>query len=390
MSNPTQSRSSSAPDPDLLELEHLRETRERLEIALEASRMGVFDLDLTTMTARTSLRHNEIFGYTEPVEAWNPEIFTEHVVPEDRELIAPAFERAMATGDFDLCVRVRWPDGSIHWMRDWGRVYRDDDGEPVRMVGVTEDVTEAKRAEAELRAAKEEAEEANRLKSRFMAMMSHELRTPLTGIIGSADVLDLERRDGASSRERAAVARIRSTAWHMAALVDDLLSLARSEAGKEEVNVGPADLASIARQVIAIVATQAEAKGVGLRLEGAGQALPLRTDEGKVRQIIMNLAGNAVKYTAEGEVVVRAERTAEGGVRLSVRDTGPGIAPEDHERIFEPFAQLEGTGVRGGTGLGLAIARRLARLLGGDVTLESEAEVGSVFTLLLPAEPPAS
>ncbi|MBW3552729.1 MAG: PAS domain-containing protein [Gemmatimonadetes bacterium] len=384
MPNPTQPRMSPAVEHETLEGENLRETRERLEIALEASGMGVWDVDLTTMTARTSLRHNQIFGYTEPVE-WSPAIFTEHALPEDRQLVAPAFERAMETGQFELTARVRWPDGSVHWIRDWGRVYRDEEGRPVRMVGVTEEVTEAKRGEEELLAAKRVAEAANRAKSRFLTVMSHELRTPLTGIIASAELLGGLAADGATARQQAAVKRIQSTAWHMTTLIDDLLSLARSEAGREELHEAECDLVRIARQVVGIVATQAEVKGLTLNLEGADEAAPLRTDPGKARQILTNLVGNAVRYTSEGEVGVRVARSADGVVLVAVRDTGPGIALQDQERIFEPFTQLRSELPGGaGTGLGLAIARRLARMLGGDVLLESEPGVGSTFTFRLP------
>ena len=389
MPNPTRAR--PATESDALERAHLEETRDRLEIALEASGMGIFDLDLATMSARTTMRHNEIFGYTQPVEAWSPTIFKEHVVSEDRPLVDAAFETAMETGDFDLTARVRWPDGSVHWMRDWGRVYRDDEGRPVRLVGVTEDVTEAKRVEEELRRAKEEAEEASQARGRFLAVMSHELRTPLTGIIGSADVLALELGEDGPARAQTGITRIRSTAWHMVTLIDDLLALARSEAGKEELRVADADIARIARDVSGILTTQADAKGLTLRLDGLDGEAPLRTDPGKVRQILMNLAGNAIKYTRDGEVAVRVSATGEGGAVVTVTDTGPGIAPEDRERIFEPFAQLNATGgVAGGTGLGLAIARRLARLLGGDIELESEVGGGSTFTLRLPSMDPES
>ena len=383
MTDPVQSRPGLPDEIEVMSEESLREARERLAIALEASDMGWFDLDMTTMEAVTSFRHNQIFGYTEPVAAWSPSIFLDHVVEEDHPRVEEAFDKARQTGRFDLTARVRWPDGSIRWMRDWGRMYRDQDGTPVRMIGVTEDVTDAMRAKEALRAARKEAEEASRAKSRFLAMMSHELRTPLTAIIGSAELLQARVAE-AGDRELAALDRIRSSAWHMATLVDDLLTLARSEEGTEEVRPRNTDVAKTLREVAAIVRPDARSKGLDLRLEGIDQPITLRTDAGKLRQIIMNLAANAVKYTSAGHVAVSVG-TGGPGVCIRVRDTGPGIAPEDRERIFDPFTRAdEGPGAAG-SGLGLAIARRLAHLLGGDLELESEVGRGSTFVLRLPS-----
>lgn len=129
----------------------LRQAQQRLEGALEAARMGVWDIDLTTMTARTSLRHNQIFGYTDPVQVWGSELFKEHIHSEDQDAFRAAFTQAMESGNFDLTVRVRWPNGEVHWVHAWGRVYYDENGTPVRMAGVTRDVTDAKAAELALR-----------------------------------------------------------------------------------------------------------------------------------------------------------------------------------------------------------------------------------------------
>ena len=136
----------------------IREAQQSLDIALKAAGMGVWDLDLTTMNAHTSRRHDEIFGHMEPLAGWGPDALRQHIVPEDRQAMDEAYERALETGEFNLAVRVAWPDGSIHWIQDLGRVYHDDEGHPIRMAGVTREVTEQKRAEETLRLAKEAAE----------------------------------------------------------------------------------------------------------------------------------------------------------------------------------------------------------------------------------------
>ena len=388
MSNPTRERPLSEPDASLEVEADLVDSRERLAIALEASGMGVFDLDLRTMKARTTLRHNEIFGYFEPVPEWSPEIFRRHVVEADRGLLDEAIDRAMETGSFDLTARVRWPDGTVRWMRDWGRVYRDEAGVPVRVVGVTRDVTAEKEAEAALREAKREAEEANRAKGRFLAVMSHELRAPLSGIIGSTDLMELTLGEGDTERNQAAVGRIRSTAWHLVSIVDDLLALARSEAGVEEVHWAEADVAAIAREIVEILGPQARGPGGGLEVVGADREVSFRTDAGKVRQVVMNLVSNAVRHAGESPVTVTV-RTTGSSAFVVVEDRGPGIPPEDQARVFEPYIQLDDAAGGSGTGLGLAISRRLARLMGGDVLLESDGSSGCTFTLRLPLEPPA-
>jgi len=249
------------------------------------------------------------------------------------------------------------------------------------------------RAEARILAALARAEEAtraaeaaNEAKSRFLAVMSHELRTPLTGVIGFADLLETEVLGPMSERQRDALARIKASSWHLVSIIDEILSISRVEAGKEEVRWEEADVAAIAREVAAIVEPQAIARMLTLHREGTNQPVPVRTDAGKVRQILTNLLGNAAKFTERGSIGILVDGSDPMCVRVRVSDTGGGIAPEHQERIFEPFTQVDSSHTRegSGTGLGLAICRRLARLIGGDVTLESNPGRGSTFTLELP------
>jgi PAS domain S-box-containing protein len=263
------------------------------------------------------------------------------------------------------------------------------DGEVEAIAGTTRDVTDRKRTEEELREAKRLAETASHAKSQFLAVMSHELRTPLTGVIGFADLLANEVLGPATSRQQEALSRIKASSWHLVSIIDEILTLTRAEAGREEAHYEVTDVAEIAREVVSILAPRAEACHLALHLQGAEDPLPAWTDPGKVRQILINLVGNAVKYTRRGDVAVEIDRSDAAWHRVHVRDTGPGIRPEDQERIFEAFTQLDSSLTRNGegTGLGLAIGRRMARLLGGDITLRSTPGEGSTFTLLLPARP---
>jgi len=256
----------------------------------------------------------------------------------------------------------------------------------------TWEAVERGRAEAALREAKEVAEEASASKSRFLAVMSHELRTPLTGVIGFAGLLEGEVLGPMTAKQRDAAARIQTATWHLVGIINEILTLSRAEAGKEEIHITEADLSALCLEVAGFVEPQALARGLDLRVEGADAPIVVRTDPGKVRQILTNLAGNAIKYTEEGHVTIQLHRSAPDAIEVHVHDSGPGIDPSDHERIFEPFTQVDSSLTRrsSGTGLGLAIARRLARLLGGDVTVRSELHVGSTFTLRVPRSPPAA
>jgi PAS domain S-box-containing protein len=366
----------------------LRESEERLRIALEAADLGTWDLDLTSDVASVrSLRHDQIFGYEAAQGEWGQEIAMRHVLPEDRAAFQQAFARAVETGVLSFEVRVRWPDGSIRWIAPLGRTYFDPDGRPVRMAGVVADITERKlTAEAAERA--RTAERASEAKSQFLAVMSHELRTPLNGIIGYADLLEGEVLGSISAGQRDALARIKASSWHLVSIIDEILNLSRAEAGKVAMHAEEADAAEIASEVIGTLEPESARRGLDLRLRnGAREPALLWTDAGKVRQILLNLVGNALRYTREGEISVELDSgSVPGHFSVHVRDTGPGIAPEDQERIFEPFTQVDGSLTRTteGTGLGLAISRKLARLLGGDITLQSTPGKGSTFTLLLP------
>lgn len=261
---------------------------------------------------------------------------------------------------------------------------------------------------AELERLSAELLRANRAKSEFLANVSHELRTPLNAIVGFVDLL----RDGVygelTPRQEGPVQRIESSATHLRQLVDQVLDLAKMTAGRMEVHTEAIDLRPFVLDVTTEIEPLASERGLHLSI-AIGPSVPrIRSDAGHLRQVIVNLLGNAVKYTTDGAISVRARviapdearpstlpRPASGlgvWVAIQVSDTGIGIATNDQERIFEEFEQVNagprGDSARRGTGLGLPISRRLARLLGGDLTVESELGKGSTFTVWLPIETP--
>ena len=264
---------------------------------------------------------------------------------------------------------------------------------------------------AELEHLSFELARANRAKSEFLANVSHELRTPLAAIIGYVDLL----RDGSygelGPRMVGPVERIQASAEHLQALVDQILDLAKLSAGRLDVHREPLSLRAFVIDVAAEIEPLVIQKGLALSLQVPATLPRLSTDPMHLRQILLNLLGNAVKFTAQGTITVRATLVADpttalsgsalrqrpllaaGGawIALQVADTGIGIAEKDLQRIFEEFEQVEpgsrADSVRRGTGLGLTITRRLARLLDGDITVESAAGAGSTFTCWLPVDP---
>lgn len=256
----------------------------------------------------------------------------------------------------------------------------------VQYVTVGRDVTQRKELETQLQAARVQAEEANAAKSAFLANMSHELRTPLNAVIGYAEILAEDLR--AEERDEAAgdAERIRAAARHLLALINEVLDLSKIEAGRMELHVADVDGDELVREAAEAVELAARAKGVAVVVEIAPTLRHLRTDGVKLRQCVLNLLSNAVKFTQTGTVRLRAR--VEGGLaRIEVEDTGIGMNPEQLKRLFQPFMQADSdTSARfGGTGLGLAITRRLAMLMGGDVTVRSAPGVGSVFELTIAA-----
>jgi PAS domain S-box-containing protein len=230
-----------------------------------------------------------------------------------------------------------------------------------------------------------EAIHANAAKSEFLAVMSHELRTPLNAIIGYADLLDAGVAGDLNAPQREQLGRIRIGSKHLLRLIEEVLLFSRLEAGREEVLRERVDLAVLAREACSLVEPLAREKGLEFRVELAPEPVWVVTDTGKVHQIVLNLLSNAVEFTDAGAVELTLREEGTDAV-LGVRDTGIGIAPENLERIWDAFSQVEQAPTRrvGGTGLGLSVTRNLARLLGGDVTVASEMGRGSVFTLRLP------
>ncbi|MCW1918175.1 ATP-binding protein [Rhodobacter sp. KR11] len=275
----------------------------------------------------------------------------------------------------------RGKSGRLFWVETSITPIFAEDGALVHWIAVERDITEAKAREAELARARLVAEEAVQSKSRFLANMSHEIRTPMNGVIGVAELLSQTRLN---ATQRDYVETILDSGRLLLEIINDILDLAKLQSGSSALEARPFDLRAMVEGVVRILTPVAAKKGIALRIEMEGPAAVLG-DEGKLRQILVNLVGNAVKFTLAGEVVLKVRPPCVPGqmLEIAVQDTGIGIAPDRIQRIFESFAQADNGISRqfGGTGLGLTISSMLAERMGGGISVRSEIGHGSTFTL---------
>jgi signal transduction histidine kinase len=268
---------------------------------------------------------------------------------------------------------------------------RGDDGAIVKWFGSNTDIEDNKRAARELERVHLEALEANRAKSDFLTAMSHELRTPLNAICGYAQLLEMGLRGPITEEQRIDLRRIDRSQKHLLGLINDVLNFAKLGAGKMEYDIGDVPMREMVDSVADIVASQIEAKGLNFVSHACASDLVVRADADRLRQVIINLVGNAIKFTpAGGDIVIECERN-DVVATTSVRDSGVGIAQDKLASIFEPFVQVDrkfSTNSEG-VGLGLTISREFARGMGGELHVESEVDIGSTFTITLPVAVPA-
>ena len=281
----------------------------------------------------------------------------------------------------------RRKDGTLYWELATISPVQDDKGELHHFIAIKEDITERKAMEASLSEALIAAEAGNRAKSEFFGIMSHELRTPLNGVLGSAELLTYTPLD---EEQEALTATVNKCGEHLLAIVKDILDFSSMEAGKLAIEVAPMSIADLVKTAADTIRKTAVEKGLELRCETKpGVPHQITGDALRIRQILINLSGNAVKFTSSGSVVLRVAPAAEGRfLDFSVEDTGIGISPDTIGHLFKPFTQVDMTSTRtfGGTGLGLAISKRLAEAMGGTITVASILGRGSTFTFRLPLE----
>ena len=288
--------------------------------------------------------------------------------------------------DFESAVYRR--DGTVIWITETCREVRTSTGRLLYYEGTVEDITGRKRREEELRAAKVAAETANRAKTEFLATMSHELRTPLNAVMGFAELIHKESLGAVSvPAYRDYAGNIHASGQHLLAVINDILDFVKAESGSMALEIGTVDLSYLSGSVIRLLKNQARTAGVDLIDRMPDGAVPCQGDERRLRQVLINLVGNAIKFTpAGGSVTITGTRAADGQARLEVRDTGIGMSAKDLAHVGEPFYQADSKLDRkyDGTGLGLAICKRLVKLHGGSMTIDSAPGKGTVIAVLLP------
>ena len=372
--------------------EALRENEQQLSLALQTGRLGSWQLDFKTNILSTSAQCKVNFGLPLDAEFSHQKLF-ELIHPDDRTRVQLAIEQSVATNlDYDVEYRTIWEDGSAHWVLVRGRCFYNPDATPRRMVGMSMDITDRKRAElerehllAQAQAAQTQAEAANRTKDQFLAVLSHELRSPLNPILGWAKLL--RTREFEPAVQQKAIETIERNAKLQSQLIEDLLDISRILNGKLTLESGLVDLESTLRSALETVQLAADAKAIQIHI--VLEPLQIWGDANRLQQVSWNLLSNAIKFTPNGGSVTLKLEQQGTQAQITVSDTGKGISPSFLPYVFESFRQADGSTTRkfGGLGLGLAIVRQVVELHGGTVRAVSLGEgQGSTFIVQLPCQ----
>ena len=364
---------------------------ERLALAMEGTNDGIFDWDLRTGKVFYSGPFFKMLGYDRAAHTGSLEDMMALVHPEDDEKVRAHIDNYVngRLSEFMVVFRMKHDSGRWIWINSRARGVFDNNGRALRLVGAHADITYMKQYEETLRQEKEKAERANQAKTDFLAHMSHEIRTPLTAIGGIAEILNSPTQQ-LSDKQRQLVRTLLTSTSSLKDLVNDILDFSKIENGDIELDIDTFALGEMCEHIISMMSVQAREKGLAFSFDyDSVQNVQMVGDDLRIRQIVVNLLGNAMKFTDEGSVNVTAYQDSVEGqpvLCVDVTDTGIGIAAENLDVVFERFKQGDASVSRryGGTGLGLPISRNLARLMGGDITVHSEYGKGSTFSLKLP------
>ena len=379
--------------------QELQKTTDRLALALKSGAVGCWEWDIKQNILVWDDRMYELYGSAEeaysllPYEAW-----ANAVHPDDREEAETLLEQSiLGQTDYDFEFRVIHPDRSVHFIKAYGKVTQDTQGDAARMIGINFDISDRKQAEAQLKQINEELLRATKLKDEFLANMSHELRTPLNSILGMNEVLQEQIFGSINERQLNALQIIESSSRHLLSLINDILDVAKIESGQVTLDLATTDIESLCTSSLLFISQQVLTKQIQL-IPRIPKHLPeIVIDGRRIRQVLINLLNNAVKFTPEGGTVTlevsqfhldksTTNQTTLNYLRIAVIDTGIGIAAENLQKLFQPFIQIDSSLNRqyNGTGLGLTLVKKLVELHGGNVELTSELGVGSCFAINLP------
>ena len=363
----------------------LAEREQQLREAQTLARIGNWTANLASGKLTWSDEIYRIFGHEPGSFAPSIEAFVAAVHPDDRALVRESEKQAEQTGRHDVVHRIVQPDGTVRHVHELAQAQTDAAGNLIRLTGTVQDVTEQVEAERALMAAREEAERANRAKSDFLSSMSHELRTPMNAILGFSQLLEYD--DMLPEEHQDSVQEILKAGHHLLELINDVLDLAKIESGHLDLSLEPVAVCPVVDECLSLVSPLAVKRDIHLAhggLEGAA----VRADRTRLKQALLNLLANAIKYNREGGSV-RLDVLPQGvdRLRIQVTDSGPGIPAERLTELFQPFNRLdaEHSNIEG-TGIGLTITRRIVETMGGTVDVVSGVGVGSTFWIELPLE----
>jgi PAS domain S-box-containing protein len=367
------------------------EEEEVLELAVESTKDGIFDWNIKTADVNYSDQFIAMLGYERDEFKGNFEDFTDRLHPEEQEIVLN-YINLYLTGrlsEYSNIFRMRHKSGHWIWVKSRGSVIMDDNEEPARFVGAVADISAEKDYELKLQAAIQKAEAANVAKSDFLAHMSHEIRTPLTAITGVAEIL-IQNAHELDEKKQKLVKALHSSSVSLKDLISDVLDFSKIESGELQLEETSFSLQDVFTHITSIMSVRTSEKNLGFVFEFEDvKDIEFYGDPVRIRQILINLIGNAIKFTESGHVHVNASKEDQNDfsvLRIDIEDTGIGISEDQKDLIFERFKQADATVSRkfGGTGLGLPISKKLASLMGGNIEVRSEIGKGSTFSLILP------
>ncbi len=369
----------------------LRESEERLRLAIRGSNDGVFDWNLKTHDVFWSPQFKAMIGYSD-YEIWgSEELFRQLLHPEDSGLFWETFNNYIngSSSEFSCVFRMLDKSGKPVWIQSRGKALFDEEGQPSRFIGTHTDISYIKEHERQLKEERDRAEAASAAKGEFLAHMSHEIRTPLTAVSGIAEILSQSPHINDEGSKKL-VRTLKTSTETLKELITDILDFSKIESGEVELHNQKFMLGELFGQVVSMMSVKASEKYLDFIFDYKGlEQTVFNGDKLRLRQILINLIGNAIKFTEKGHVTIKSRIEPVGDahvLRIDVEDSGIGIPESALPHIFEKFRQADSSVSRryGGTGLGLAISNSLAEIMGGAIKVESRVNQGSTFSLILP------